>query len=207
MSLLRVLRSPLPVEEGGVTDDDEFVSISRRELEELRAKVGAVPPGVDELTRTGNPPEVGTEADLNARTLQDERTAGMERAYRSALLDRELATVLAGKPIIAGSVTQLIKLWRDELDVYEDDGAIKVATRDGRTVVQAVNDWLASPDYSHFCRATSRGGTGSQGLGPTSGPSTSPGPRSLGEAILSQWREVKPPPGQTTGLPGWGRSR
>ena len=42
--------------------------------------------------------------------------------------------MLAGKPIIAGSVTQLIKLWRDELDVYEDDGAIKVATRDGRTV-------------------------------------------------------------------------
>ena len=76
--------------------------------------------------------------------------------------DRELATALAGKPLVAGAAAQLIRLWRDDFDVYEEDGRYKVAARDGRTVARSVADWLASPEYSHFCLPSSRGGTGAR---------------------------------------------
>src|SRR3954470_11845632 len=68
----------------------------------------------------------------------ESKAAEWERAFKSALRDRELATALAGRPLVPGAVPQLIKLWRDEFDVHEDRGEFKVSARDGRGVGQAV---------------------------------------------------------------------
>lgn len=79
--------------------------------------------------------------------------AALENAYRSAILERELAKVLADRQLVVGASAQLIRLWRDDLDVYEDNETFKVRARDGRSVAQAVTDWLLAEEYSHFCLA------------------------------------------------------
>lgn len=131
------------------------------------------------------------EADF-ARELEerDRKAAEWERACRAAIRDRELATALAGKGLVAGAAAQLIKLWRDELDTFERGGGVEVAARDGRPVAQAVADWLASPEYAHFCQPTSRGGTALPGAQrPAAADPRAPAPRNLGEAAILRWRQ------------------
>ena len=104
--------------------------------------------------------------------------------------ERELATALAGRPLVAGAAAQLIRLWRDDFDVYEEGGAYKVSARDGRAVGQVVGDWLASAEYSHFCLPTSRGGTGARDASrPSAGAARRGAPKNLGESIVMKWRE------------------
>ncbi len=183
--------------------DDEVVTISRAELEELRS-----------LARASR--SVGSAGDAAARreealarelAARDRKVADLESSYRKALRDRELATALAGRPLVAGAASQLITLWRDDFDVYEESGEYKVAARDGRAVAQWVADRLKGDDHAHFCLPSSRGGSGAKGLS-QSGPSggAAPAAKTLGEAVISQWREsaaarVAP----TSGLGGWGR--
>ncbi len=74
--------------------------------------------------------------------------------------------------------------------MYEEGGAYKVAARDGRTVGQVVGDWLASPEYSHFCLPTSRGGTGARDASrPSAGGTPAAAPRNLGESVVMKWRD------------------
>ena len=63
-----------------------------------------------------------------------------------------LLTALAGRPLVAGATTQLLKLWRDDFDVIEEDGKHRVCLCDGLTIDQAVAERLASAEYEpHFC--------------------------------------------------------
>jgi hypothetical protein len=184
--------------------DDEVVTISRAELEELRS-----------LARASRSIESAGDAARREESLarelaaRDRRVADLESSYRKALRDRELATALAGKPLVAGAAGQLIALWRDDFDVYEESGEYKVAARDGRAVAQWVADRLKGDDHAHFCLPSSRGGSGAKGLsqsGASGGAAPVAAAKTLGEAVISQWREsagarVAP----TTGLAGWGR--
>jgi hypothetical protein len=121
---------------------------------------------------------------------RDERLSALERSFKAAVLDRELATALAGKPLVAGAAVQLIKLWRDEFDVYEDGGEFRVSARDGRKVSQVVNERLAAPEYAHFCLPSSRGGAGGRDANRVADDGTARArPRTLGEAIVMRWRE------------------
>ena len=188
---------------------DEVVTISRAELDELRAlALSAAGPALsgrsDEPAREAARREEALAKELAAR---DRKVADLESAYRRALRDRELATALAGKPLVSGAAGQLIKLWRDDFDVYEESGEYKVAARDGRTVAQWVAERLGGGDYAHFCLPSTRGGAGAKGLsqsGEAGGAASAA--KTLGEAVISQWREsaasrVAPAPG----LAGWGR--
>ncbi len=121
---------------------------------------------------------------------RDKRVADLEGMCKSAVRERELAILLSGKPLVPGAAAQLIKLWRDEFDVFEENGAYKVATREGRAVEQVVTEWLASPEYSHFCLPASRGGTGARDASkPSRAVASENLPRNLGEVIVMKWRE------------------
>jgi hypothetical protein len=194
-------------EEIGVAGlDDEVVTIGRAELEELRALARA---SSRPARPAGPDAEAARREDRLARELadRDRRVAGLESAFRDAVRDRELATSLAGKPLVAGAATQLVRLWRDDLDVYEESGEVKVAARDGRPVAQWVAERLGHPDYAHFCLPPSRGGTGAGGLSQSGGPGAAPSAaKTLGEAVIARWREsAADRPAPTTGLAGWGR--
>jgi hypothetical protein len=128
----------------------------------------------------------------HARELseRERQAAEWERSYKAALRDLELATALAGRPLVPGAAAQLIKLWRDDFDVYEEQGVLKVASRDGRAVGPAVTERLAAPEFAHFCQPTSRGGTAQPGATrPASAGPVNPTPRTLGEAAILRWRE------------------
>lgn len=123
------------------------------------------------------------------------RAESLQRAYKAAIKERELAAALAGRPLVAGGAAQLIKLLRDEVDVVEEDGQFRVVTRDGKPLARAMGDWLASEEYAHFCRPAARVGTAVPGTGINRGSGASPSvappvPRTLGEATVERWREA-----------------
>ncbi len=150
---------------------DEMVTISRSELEALRARAGS-PAGR---------PEEAAEA--------DRRLAELEKAYRGAVLDRELATALAGRPLVPGAAAQLIKLWREDFDVYESDGSLRAVSREGKPLAKAVAERLAEPEFAHFRAPSSRGGAAARGANRPPGPEPI-GAKTLGEAALIRWREA-----------------
>src|SRR5205823_1195055 len=122
---------------------DDLVTIPRSELLALRAS-------------RERQEELACEASDRARKASD-----WERACKEAIRDRELATALAGRPLVPGSASQLIQLWRDDFDVIEVAGELRAVSRDGRPVMKAVIDRLSEPEYAHFSPPTSRGGSGS----------------------------------------------
>lgn len=217
MGLYRILRSPDAGQEGGALPDD-IVTISRAELDALRARAGAsgtaedgpeaVPPprlttppspSPDDTATGGEVRESRPPLDPAARDLEsfyareigarEQKVAELQRAYRDAVRDRELATALAGKPLVPGAASQLIKLWRDDFDAFEEAGEHRVCSRDGRTIHQVVAERLSSQEYAHFCLPSSRGGAGAQDANRTAKSSPPGAPRNLGEAVVMQWRE------------------
>lgn len=140
MPQYRILRSPDP-EDGGATTDGDRVVLTRAEYDALRASTL--------VSESRNAEESAARA----------RAEGWERAFKETLRERELAKALAGRPLVPGGAEQLIKLWRDDFDVIEQEGEFKVSARDGRQVGQAVAERLSSPEYAHFCPPTSKGGT------------------------------------------------
>lgn len=122
---------------------------------------------------------------------QTRKSAEWERACKAAILDRELATALAGRPLMPGAAAQLLKLWHDDFDVLGEADSSRVVARDGRPLAQVVAERLSRSEYAHFCQPTSRGGTATNGSGRLagSGPDPTP-PRNLGEIALRRWLEA-----------------
>ncbi len=199
MNARQILRSPEGIEGGGGEapreEEEEVVTISRAELEALRE--GARRRGEEDR------------GERNGELVEEERRRGAEReaALRKAIRERELAVALAGRPLVAGAASQLLKLWGEELDVYEEEGRYRVATRDGRSVMEAVTGWLSSREYAHFCAPTSKGGTAVPGQ-PKVAMGQGGESRTLGEAVLQRWREGASARGNGGGEPvGLGRRR
>lgn len=127
---------------------------------------------------------VGEMAELRRKTSE------LESSYRQALGERDLAKELAGRPLVPGASSQLIKLWSENLVVSEEGGVYQVSSRDGRTVSEAVADWLSQPEYAHFCRPESKGGTSPPGVNRSALEApTSSRPLNLGEEVLLRWRD------------------
>jgi len=190
------------------TPEGDYVRVSRAALTALYARAEAAvlpagggppdsprPPQRDPVPDgdAGRPLEATAEVLGRSERLaqdvadRDRRLADLERAYKAAVRERELATALSGRPLVAGAAAQLIKLWRDEFEVEGEEGDLRVRSRDGRGVGTAVNDWLARPEYSHFCLPSSRGGSGARDANrPSAGVAP---PKNLGEAVLIRWRE------------------
>ena len=212
MRLCRILRSPDTESDGGSLADD-LVTISRAELEVLRARAEGDSkdgPGGSALARSEFAETLRSRDAAHSREIasREQKAVELERAYKAALRDRELATALVGKPLVPGAASQLIKLWRDDFEVVDEDGEIRILARDGRAVGQEVADRLNGPEFAHFCLPSSRGGTVSKGQNRSASPAPAPAPpRTLGEAILLQWRESAPRPQASPTPTGWGRRR
>jgi hypothetical protein len=193
MPLYRILREPNAREEG-TTPPPDVVTISRVELDALRARAEAAmgeavggDPSRGDHSRALNASREAHAGELAAR---DRKAAELEQAYKVALRDRDLATALVGRNLLPGAAAQLVKLWRDDLVVQEGDGEYRVSARDGRSVGQAVADWLASPEYAHFCPPASRGGIAIKGANrPSAAGVDGPAPKNLGEAVVMRWHE------------------
>lgn len=163
---------------------DDLVTISRWELEALRAKA------FDRSMVASSTPEPTSAPETLMATSHDSvgrKLIEMEQSYKAAVRDRELATALAGRPLLPGAAAQLIKLWRDDFDVFAEGGEFRVSARDGRPVAKVVAERLSEADYAHFLPPSSRGGVVMRGSVRSSNPENPP--RTLGEAVLKQWRD------------------
>lgn len=194
--------------EGGAEAAPEIVTIPRVEPGTTSEVDGVSDPHPAPAEAEGRQAE--READASRQIAElDRKAAEWEHAYKAALRDRELAMALAGKPLIPGAAVQLIKLWQEEFDVYEDEGRPRVASRDGLAVEKAVAELLSRPEYAHFRPPTSRGGTAAQGSNRNAAaPAVPPAGRTLGESVVQRWREASVARGSDPAAPvGLGRRR
>jgi hypothetical protein len=111
-----------------------------------------------------------------------------ERAKRYAL-DGELSRALASANLVsAAAVHQLAGLFRSEFQVHAEGEGFVVRTPTFQSVGQFIAEKLASPDYAHFVRAGTTGGSGGAGsqAAPTQPAQTPPpaAPANLGEAVI-----------------------
>lgn len=183
---------PTPAPEEDATEaasPDELLTISRWELDALRAKAAGAPARALSETMEAVTTHPAPHPAAREEDARDRRAAELERAYKAAVRDRELATALAGRPLVPGAAAQLIKLWREDFDVHEEGGELRVTARDGRPVARAVVERLAEAEYAHFCPPTTRGGAIPKGTGRASGPAVTAAPKTLGEAALLRWHE------------------
>jgi hypothetical protein len=126
------------------------------------------------------------------------------------MLERDLAAALSGRALVPGAVAQLVRLWRDEFRLVDQDGARRVVASDGRALPTVVAERLASAEYAHFCQPSSRGGSARTGGTRPSpdGPDPDPAPpRNLGEQALRRWLDAAPRPGDVAGPIGLSHRR
>ena len=185
---------------------DHALTISRLELDELLKRLENILGGrrsdsrrnsaSSEEERQNSAESVETSSGdsehhiVRELSRRDRRVAELERICKTAIREREVATALVGKQLVSGAAAQLVKLWSDDFDVYDENGVYKVTSRDGRPVSQVVSELLATSEYSHFSIATSRGGTGATGSSrPIDSVTSAASPKNLGEAIIMKWRE------------------
>ncbi len=140
-----------------------------------------------------------------------------ERAKRYAL-DGELSRALSSQPLVPGGAEQLTRLFRHEFLVDSQGDSFTVRTPTFQSVGDFVRAQLERPEYAHFVRAQAQGGTaGTTGAHqttptPPSAPTTSPVPKTLGEAVILQMQTKKKDEldprlnlGSSFGLRGTGR--
>jgi hypothetical protein len=185
--------SPAAPDEPG-SDDPPMSRLDPRRVEaEVEARVRAVEAAfADRLTE------------------QARRAAELERACKEAMLERDLAASLSGRALVPGAVAQVVRLWRDEFHLVDQDGTRRVVASDGRALPMVVAERLASAEYAHFCQPTSRGGsaqTGGNRPAPA-GPDPAPAPpRNRGEQALRRWLDAAPRPGDVSGPIGLSHRR
>src|SRR5262245_47811792 len=94
----RILRSPDAVEGGGPVTE------------------GGEEPTGPETIEPADEPAPRRDEDAGRIAALERRALESERALRAALQEKELATALAGRPLVPGGSDQLIRLWRDDFD-------------------------------------------------------------------------------------------
>ncbi len=199
-----------------VLNDSYTTQSPPSELAENPGKTVVADGETEDLTPTSEPghPEtapVGHEVETAARALEREldelrirhddlarcliereaRLAKLEQAYKQAHVERELVAALAGQPLVDGAIRQLVKLWRDDLDSREEGGELRVVSRDGQPLGAAVASWLDQPEYAHFTRPRSFGGSAQPGnRGAYRSDPAEPVARNLGESVIQQWQRA-----------------
>ncbi len=111
-----------------------------------------------------------------------------ERAKRFAL-ENEISRALTPHNLVQGGVEQLTQLWRSQFVIDAQGDSFAVRTPTFQSVGEFVSQQLTRPEYAHFLRASSQGGTASgQPVQATQTPPASPAPtalpRNMGEAVI-----------------------
>lgn len=133
-------------------------------------------------------------ADPATADSRDSQLSALKRKCLNLAKERALALAISGESLIPGVTDQLLTLLKDRV-IAEEAGEheIRVMSRDGRSVTEAVKEWLASPEFRHFRPAGNRGGVlrksettlneGSPGFTPEP-----PQARSLNDLVIERWK-------------------
>ncbi len=118
-----------------------------------------------------------------------------ERAKRYAL-DIEVSRALTAYNLVPGGSEQLSHLWCNQFVVDAQGESFAVRTPTFQSVGDFVSQQLARPEYAHFLRASTQGGTATgqtiqAAQTPPAGPTTTPQPRNMGEAVILHMQGVQ----------------
>ncbi len=111
-----------------------------------------------------------------------------DRAKRYAL-DIEVSRALGAYNLVQGGSEQLAHLWRSQFVVEAQGESFSVRTPTYQSVGEFVSQQLARPEYAHFLRAATQGGTATgqttqAAQTPPASPAAAPQPRNMGEAVI-----------------------
>jgi hypothetical protein len=133
---------------------------------------------------------IQAQSEARLRAESESRLRTEERAKRYAL-DNELAKALAMHAILPGTADQLTMILRGQLQVQEEGEKYVVRTPTFVAAADHVAQTLAKPEFAHFLRPHSAGGTAGTGAtqaAPTPAANPVPDllPKNFGEAIILQ---------------------
>lgn len=136
--------------------------------------------------------------DQSEQTLNSERQRLVqieERAKRYAL-EGEVSRALAAHNLVSGGAEQLAHLWRSQFVVDTQGDSFAVRTPTFQSVGDFVSQQLARPEYAHFIRASSQGGTATgqtiqAAQTPPASPTPAAQPRNMGEAVILHMQSLQ----------------
>jgi hypothetical protein len=122
-------------------------------------------------------------------TAERQRISQIEERAKRYALDGEISRALAPHNLVQGGAEQLAQLWRSQFLVDTQGDAFAVRTPTFQSVSDFVSQQLARPEYAHFVRASTQGGTatGQTIQAAQTPPATlppAPQPRNMGEAVI-----------------------
>jgi hypothetical protein len=135
-----------------------------------------------------------------------ERRVNAERAQRDTIerqakryaVDGELNRILASQSnLVPNAAEQLVQLWRNQFQAEPQGETFVVRTPSAQSPGDFIAAQLALPQYAHFQRPASQGGTGggpgAQQSGPTpaANPAAAPVPKTLGEAVILHMQAIE----------------
>ena len=124
-----------------------------------------------------------------ALSAERQRLAQIEERAKRYALDGELSQALTSYNLVQGGAEQLAHLWRSQFVVDAQGDSFAVRTPTFQSVNEFVSQQLARPEYAHFLRATTQGGTATgqtiqAAQTPPASPTPAPQPRNMGEAVI-----------------------
>jgi hypothetical protein len=136
--------------------------------------------------------------DQSEQTLNTERQKFLqieERAKRFAL-DGELSRALTAHNLVQGGAEQLSQLWRTQFVVDAQGDSFSVRTPTFQSVNEFVSQQLSRPEYAHFLRASTNGGTATgqtiqTAQTPPASPTPTPQPKNMGEAVILHMQSLQ----------------
>lgn len=152
------------------------------------------------LVDAGRAEEVAKHYQAQLDAERREKASFLDR-YRNAEKSRTITAALSGHQLAhAEAATDLLNLWANDFEVIDTpDGGLSVREKTSlRPAVEVIKERLASPRWSPYVAATSRGGGGPLAPGALPTGQTETPAANLGEHLLSQWNGRA----QTRGMAG-----
>jgi hypothetical protein len=136
--------------------------------------------------------------DQSEQTLNAERHKFIqieERAKRFAL-DNELSRALTAHNLVQGGAEQLSQLWRSQFVIEAQGDTFSVRTPTFQSVNEFISQQLARPEYAHFLRASTQGGTATgqtiqAAQTPPASPTPAAQPKNMGEAVILHMQSMQ----------------
>jgi hypothetical protein len=152
-----------------------------------QARLLAAKGQVEEALKT-----IQTQSEQRLKAETDARLRTEDRAKRYAL-DNELSRALSSHPLLPGTNEQLTAILRTQLQVQPEGEGYVVRTPDYVSCSDFIGRTLAKPEYAHFLRPTTGGGTAGSGAAqstptPPANTPPSPEPKNFSEALILQFQ-------------------
>lgn len=193
-----------PVEKAEANPGDDGGAAVLAELKRLQARLDAAEAKnrtADERDQADREKKLKDKGDYERLIKErDDRLAAEQKKfadfqdrYRKSERDRKFVSDLGslGIDLVEGAAEDLLGLWGGEFTAEEqEDGTLRVVTKDLKTPAQVLKERLTSKRYEHFVKAAARGkglkpGEAGAAAAPSGGKGDGPAPDDLFSRLMT----------------------